>query len=186
MATTIGAYDLATAGVNALTYEPQRAVHFIFSCPDLDAMLPNGNERLRLAVDSSSIPFMHQDIMTIKRGGTEIHFAGNMVFDTHTVRIIDYIGLDSAEPFIEWQRLSGDIKTQKIGLARDYKKTAYLTMYDPAFNVVRGWTLKGCWISSLKETDLNMDSGAASKMTIDAVITFDIAEPNDGINESKG
>ena len=185
MATTIGAYELATAGIDKLTYEPQRAVHFIFSCPELDELLPQGNERLRLSVDSSSIPFMHQEVMTIKRGGTEIHFAGSMQFDTHTVRIIDYIGLDSAGALVEWQKLSGDIKTQKIGLARDYKKTAYLTLYDPAFNVVRGWTLKGCWISSLKESDVNMESGGAAKMTIDAVITFDIAEPNDGVSESK-
>lgn len=187
MATTIGAYNLATAEhADPRYYEPQRPTHFEFSCPALDDMIANGNERIRLAVDASSIPYYSQSPLTIKRGNTEIHFAGSITFNTHTIKIIDYIGAATKEVLVAWQKQSGDPSTQMIGLAKDYKKLAYLIEYDPTFTAVRTWTLTGCWISGLQENDFDMSSGSESSMSISATITFDSAELSAGVDESAG
>lgn len=178
---SIGAYELADSGINDLYYDPQRPGHFKFTCPDVEGM-----ERLELAIDASSIPFMSQDKLTIRRGATEINFAGSMHFQDQSLRVIDYIGLDDVDVLLGWQKLSGDVDTQKVGLARDYKKTGFLTLYDPNFNPVRTWTLKGCWISGLSEDELDMQKGASDKMNINCTITYDMASYNKGTGASKG
>lgn len=178
----IGAYEIADLGVSGLAGDPQRPCHFMFTCPDVEGW----DSHFELAIDASSIPFMKQDVLTIKRGATQINFAGSMSYDTHTLRVIDYIGLNSVDVLLNWQKLSGDTKSEKVGLAKDYKKTGYLTMYDPNFNPVRTWTIKGCWISGLSEDELDMQKGASDAMRITCQITFDQAEYNQGTGASKG
>jgi hypothetical protein len=73
-----------------------------------------------------------------------------------------------------WQRKVYNSKTEKVGLASDYKLLGYLTEYTPDYQVVRTWKLIGCWISSLSEDGYSHDN--SDKNSITCTIEYDWAE----------
>ena len=95
-----------------------------------------------------------------------------MTFGNGSIPINDYIGVNTKEILLAWQNLSGNVYTEKVGLAEDYKKECYLIEYTPDFQVVRRWILHGCWISGISEDPYSSDNGD-SKRTITATIEYD-------------
>ena len=177
----MGTYVLAD---NPTLYEPQRSNNFDFVVTGLDgilragalgdeaqAILQNAQEVLRIAVDSASVPHFTQEIISINRGNDTIKFAGKITFGEGSLRIKDYIGADSKAVLMAWQNLSGNVRTEKVGHASDYKKDAYLVEYTPDYIPVRRWVLKGCWISGISEDEYNHNTNDAR--TITATIQYD-------------
>ena len=78
---------------------------------------------------------------------------------------------------MNWQKKSGNIKTDKVGLASDYKKTAYLVETTPDGQRVRAFRMYGCWISGLSEDPHSYENSDAR--AISATITYDYAEPDE-------
>jgi hypothetical protein len=101
-------------------------------------------------------------------------FAGTPEFDSGSIELNDYIGAGTKDVLMAWQRKSYDVKTEKVGLASDYKMTAYLLEYTPDYQLVRTWKLYGCWISGLSEGGYNHESN--DKHAITATIQYDRAE----------
>ncbi len=174
---------------NPANYEPARTNTFEFVITDIDRLLKagvdetgengdedyiiGGQEIIRLAVQKADVPHFSQGEVEVSRGNIKSYYAGAMTFDSGTIEVVDYIGKSSKSVLMAWQRLSGDSKTGKVGLAKDYKKTCTLIEYSPDYTPVRSWTLVGCWVTKLSETQFNMDS--ADKKTISATIRFDRA-----------
>jgi hypothetical protein len=67
-----------------------------------------------------------------------------------------------------------DPSTGAIGLAKDYKYDATITLYNPSGDVVRTCTLKGCWPSSINHGPITYDSG--DPIQIEVTIRYDVAE----------
>ena len=139
---------------------------------------------LRLSVTTSSVPHFTQDPIRVRRGNNEMKFAGVPTYGSGTIRINDFIGLESKEALMAWQNLSYNVRTEKVGLAKDYKKTCTLVEYRPDYSVVRSWNLYGCWISGISEDDYNYESNERHQVT--ATIEYDRAEltpydPNENV-----
>lgn len=178
----IGTYHLAD---NPTLYEPQRSNNFRFLCDlnniiragfqgdESNATIPNAQEILDFSVSQSSVPHFSQSVITIKRGNTSMKFAGAIEFPEGTIAINDYIGADSKAILMAWQNLSGNVRTEKVGLAADYKRDAYLMEYTPDYQLVRSWVLKGCWISNISEDAYNSESN--EKRLVTATIQYDRA-----------
>ena len=177
-----GAWHLAD---NPNIYEPQRSNHFDVVVTGLEnlqragtigtegnAFFPNAQESIRIAVAGGFVPHYTQSVININRGNTQVKFAGPMTFGNGTIPINDYIGANTKEILLAWQNLSGNVYTEKVGLAEDYKKECYLIEYTPDFQVVRRWILHGCWISGISEDPYSSDNGD-SKRTITATIEYD-------------
>ena len=79
-----------------------------------------------------------------------------------------------------WQNLSYNVITEKVGLVQDYKKNCTLIEYSPDYQVVRSWTLYGCWISGLSEDDFDSDNGNSARK-VSATIQYDHAKLDAGI-----
>lgn len=167
-------------------YEPQRSNNFEFIVKGLgEITIPDGSGRtmpedvasnvIRLAVSSSSVPHFQQSVIEIQRGNNTVKYAGVPTFDSGTIVINDYIGLESKMALEAWQNLSYNVRTQKVGLAGDYKKECYLVEYTPDYQAVRQWVLKGCWISQISEDTFNNEQN--SKHTITATIQYDYGYP---------
>lgn len=161
-----GTYYLAD---NPNLYEIQRSNNYEFIITDIDDILKSGydpqdansrvvnaQEILRLSVTKASVPHFSQKVITTKRGNTQMKFAGVPEFGQGSVDFYDYIGVETKEALMAWQNLSFNIRTEKVGLASDYKKDCYLVEYSPDYQVVRRWILHGCWISKIEED--NYDS----------------------------
>ena len=141
-------------------------------------------EILRLSVSSSFVPHFTQDAIKIRRGNNEMKFAGTPTYGSGTIKINDFIGLESKEALMAWQNLSYNARTEKVGLAKDYKKTCTLVEYRPDYSPVRSWTIYGAWVSGISEDDYNYDSN--DRHQVSATIEYDRAEltpydPNENV-----
>lgn len=184
MAENIGAYHLAS---NLDLYEVQRNNTFEFVITDLGDLvragatkddgrdlIVNAQEVLRLSVVQASVPHFTQEVLTIRRGNTPMKMAGVPTFESGNLVVRDFIGADSKSSLMAWQKLSFDVKTEKVGRMSAYKKNATLVEYTPDWEMVRYWDLTGCWISGISENSFDMESGDTRVIT--ATIEFDKAE----------
>ena len=182
-----GAYYLADTKEMSQYFEPQRANTFKFVVNDLNIDLTsfghaaygyavkNAAQNLELAVKSSSVPHFDINPITINRGNSQMKFAGKPTFKDGQITIHDYIGAYAKDVLLAWQRQAYEVRTQKVGLAKDYKREGALYELTPDFQIVREWQLHGCWISSVSEGNYDYSSDEAK--TVDATLVFDYAEP---------
>ena len=177
-----GAYNLA---VNPEYYEVQRGNTFEFCVYDLNNItrapgaanryaVANAEEVIRLSVEAAFVPHFSQNPVQVQRGNTTINFAGVPTFSSGELTLQDYIGAGTLEALMAWQNCSFNVETEKVGLAKDYKKECTLTEYTPTWQPVRQWRLYGCWLSNLSETSFSYTNG--DKHQITATITYDYAK----------
>ena len=171
---------------NPQYFEPQRSNTFKFVVSDLSDVdlasfgitnypMSSLTEALELSVKASSVPHFDIEKLTINRGNSQMHFAGKPTFKDGQITVHDYIGTYVKDILLGWQRQAYDVRTGKIGLAADYKRTATLYELTPDYQIVREWKLYGCWVSSLSEG--NYDHDSSENRTVDATIVYDYAEP---------
>lgn len=171
----IGTYHLAD---NPNLYEIQRTNNFELVVTNIDnilkvgmigseinARIPNAQEILRLANVSCPIPHFQQGTIEVRRGNSSLKYAGVPTFNSGTITFNDYIGADAKAVLMAWQNLSYNVRTEKVGLASDYKKDCYLIEYTPDYQKVRQWIMKGCWVSGLSESDRSSESNDKSVIT---------------------
>ena len=179
----IGTYHLAD---NPNLYEPQRSNNFEFVVTDIDGILRagmdensqtgrinNAQEVIRVSCSSATIPHFEQTVLTVRRGNSELKFAGIPSFPSGTIVLNDWIGVGAKDALMAWQSKSYNVVTEKVGLVQDYKKDCFLIDYSPDYQVVRKWILRGCWISNISETDRSSEDNAVCKIT--ATIQYDKA-----------
>ena len=172
---------------NPQYFEPQRSNAFKFVVSDLSDIdlasfgitnntLPkSAADTLELAVKASSVPHFDINKISINRGNNQMHFAGKPTFKDGQITVHDYIGSYIKDILLAWQRQAYDVRTGKVGLAADYKRTATLYELTPDYQIIRSWKLYGCWVSGLSEGNYDHDSDDAR--TVDATIIYDYAEP---------
>ena len=189
-------HDVYHLSNNTNEYEIQRTNNFEFivdmsinnaiSIADsnlVNTVASNSQQVLRLSVSSSSVPHFSQNPIPISRGNNTFNFAGVPKYQAGTIRFNDYIGVDTKNILMSWQALSYNARTQKVGLASDYKKQGALIQYTPDWQVVRAFVMYGCWISRLSQDEFSFDNN--NKKLITAEITYDYALPDDTFNESR-
>ena len=179
-----GAYHLAN---NPELYEPQRKNNFELQVTGLEdlaniyntefdtAKIQNAADIIRFSLAKGFVPSFAQSPIEIAYGNNKIKFAGKPEWQNGDIQLNDYIGAHTKEVMLAWQRLSYNPKTQKVGRAKDYKKTAYLVEYAPDGEIVRTWLIKGCWLTDLKFDDYSADESGKQQMT--ASIAYDYAYP---------
>ena len=180
-----GTYELAN---NPNIYEIQRTNNFEFIVTGLEGIkkagfsddetdpntfVANGQEIIRMAVSEAFIPSFQQSVINIRRGNSELKYAGVPSFSSGSIQLNDYIGVDLYGTLMAWQNLSYNVRTEKVGLASDYKKLCYVVEYTPDYQQVRRFKLEGCWISNLSSSGLSSDSNQNMKVT--ATIEYDRA-----------
>ena len=175
----LGTYYIAD---NPKYFEPQRNNNFVFYVEGLSKKLnivnnkyaqENADDVIKLSVKSSSVPHFTVSPLTLKRGNNTMKFAGTPEIPEGKISLTDYIGAGTKDVLLAWQRQVYDIKTEKVGLASDYKYDAYLLEYTPEYQLVRTWIMKGCWISGINEDDYSHDNGELR--TLNATIQYDKA-----------
>lgn len=180
----IGTYNLAD---NPNLYEIARSNNFEFIISDFDNLQPassndtnmtklqKGQEVIRMSVTRASVPHFTQEVIRVRRGNNELKYAGVPSFEAGSLVVNDYIGAGTKDYLMAWQNLSYNVITEKVGLVQDYKKNCSLIEYSPDYQVVRSWTLYGCWISGLSEDDFDSDNGNSPRR-VTATIQYDHAK----------
>lgn len=183
------AYHLAD---NPQLYEPARSNNFEFIVTGVDdlvvagadtnldnpATIKNGQETIRVSVLSSSVPHFKLDVIDVKRGNNAVHFAGNPTFESHTLKLNDFMGARTKSVIMAWQALAYDVRSEKIKPSTNYKRDCTLVEYSPDYDtILRSWSMKGCWVSECPEDEFSNETN--DKRTMTATIVFDRAIPED-------
>ena len=185
METNYGVYHLAD---NPAQYQPVRTNNYRCICQGLEELvrvggdannrndyLENAQEVIDFSVVSFKAPSFSQNRIEIKRGNSTIYFAGTPSFDPSSLVINDYVGADGKSILQAWQALSYDVINDVINPSTMYKKDMLVLEYTPDNVLIKVWELKGCWITSLSESDYNSES--SNKKTVTANISYDRAIP---------
>ena len=164
----LGTYHMA----NDNSFEPQRVNNFEVQITGLTG---DQSQIITLSVASYSAPTIERAVIDVNYGNNLIHFAGKPTFSNSNITLNDYIGKEVEKILSDWQKLSYDYNTQKIGWASDYKKIGYLIEYDPSGGSPRQWMLVGCWLSSLQLGDFNQNGNEVRQVT--CTLVYDYAIP---------
>lgn len=137
---------------------------------------PNAQEYIRLSVKSASVPHHSQGVIAVKRGNTEVKYAGPITYPSGSLQVYDMIGAQTKDILMAWQAKAGNPLWQTVGRQQDYKYDARLLEYTPDYDeVVRTWVLDGCWISEISEDDFDQEAGTSAR-TIRCTIQYDRAK----------
>lgn len=142
---------------------------------------PNAAERIMLSVDSFTAPSIEIAQITTQYGNNSIKWAGKPEFPNSTITVNDYIGIQVERILAAWFRCAYDFRTEKIGLARHYKKTGYLIEYDPKGGTARCWRLDGLWLASFNLGEWSQEGNAQRK--IQATLVYDRVVPDYGVDD---
>lgn len=159
---------LISAGVNAAIAESP--------AENTDDYLNNVSDIIRISVAESSIPHFDLGVIEVRRGNSTMKFAGTPTFSEGSIKCNDYVGARTKDVLLAWQRMAYDVVNDVVELAGNYKRTCKLVEYTPDFaQVLRTWTLYGCWVRTLSEGNFSHES--SDKRSIDVTIVFDRAVP---------
>lgn len=142
---------------------------------------PNAAERIMLSVDSFTAPSIEIAQITTQYGNNSIKWAGKPEFPNSSIVVNDYIGIQVEKILAAWFRCAYDFKSEKIGLARHYKKTGYLAEYDPKGGTARVWRLDGLWLASFNLGEWSQDGNAQRKLN--ATLVYDRVVPDYGLSD---
>lgn len=138
--------------------------------------IARAQEYLKLHVIATSVPHFSLEPLTFKRGNDTIKFAGTPTWTEGSIKVDDIVGLDTKSILMAWQNLAYDVHSSKGGRMIDYKKKCTLAEYTQDYQLIRSWTLYGCWISNINESDFDRENDGKRQLT--ATVEYDRAEMN--------
>lgn len=177
----LASYEAARTGFFSLIVDNiDNIVNAAFSGDPRDASendkISKAQETLKLNVVKAPVPHFTLSTLQYKRGNDTVKFAGVPEFQSGSITVDDVVGMDTKSILMAWQALAYNVYTRKGGRMKDYKKTCTLIEYTQDFEQIRSWTLYGCWISDITESEFDKENDG--KRQIQAKLEYDRAEMN--------
>ena len=159
-------------------FEPQRQYNW-----SLEIALDDAGDQLLImqGLESFAAPSESNEEITLDYANEKRYVAGKASFETADLVLKDFVDMGVAHAVIKWRRSVYNPETGSIGLARDYKKNADLTLMAPNQSTVRIWKLFGIWPMAVKYGDLNMT--ASDKVLISVTLRYDRAVPGSNLTQ---
>lgn len=167
----MSADHLAAQGGN---FEPQRDHQFVF---EVILNTTSGSEDyISLSVVSAPIPDWSNEAIELKHMNESRFVIGRATFSDGELTFYDFVDREVAKSLYNWYQQGYNPETGQMGLARDYKKTCYLTQYAPNGTMSRKWKLIGCFLKSCKWGEANQEGNEVCKLTMG--LKYDKAIPD--------
>lgn len=136
--------------------------------------IANAQEILKLNVTASSVPQFTINVQRYERGNETVKFAGKPQWNNTSITVDDVVGLNTKEILLSWKALAYNTHTRKGGRMSSYKKTCTLVEYTQDYEPIRSWTLYGCFVTAVNDSEFNKASD--DKRSLTATIEYDRAE----------
>lgn len=130
-------------------------------------------EAIRLNVVKSSVPNFTVEVLEYRRGNDVVKFAGIPTFKDGSITVDDVVGMETKNILYAWQYLAYNPNTRKGGRMKDYKKTCTLMEYTQDYELIRTWSLEGCFVTGIDEGDFDRESDGKRQLTV--AIAYDRA-----------
>lgn len=161
-------------------FEPQRQNNFYVEISDI----AGDKDLITLALDTAFAPVVRNEEIALPYGNEVVFAAGRAVPEPGALILRDFIDRDVLSMLINWRREVYDERTGAIGLAADYKKTAYIVLFGPDATAgtpgtfgERQWELRGVWPMHINPAASGLTMNASGPVTIEMSLRFDKAYP---------
>lgn len=140
---------------------------------------------IKLSVNKMFVPHFDLGMIEIKRGNSTVKFADTPTWQSGTLELQDFVGLETKSVLMAWQALAYDVISDTQGRAKDwidnsyeatssgktvirkgYKRNCKLVEYTPDYELLRTWTLVGCWIKSIQESPFEVSGTGGRQITV--------------------
>jgi hypothetical protein len=149
-------------------YEPQRQSNWEF------AVALANQELIKLSAVTFTLPNESSEDVALPYGNETRYVAGKTMFDQATLDLRDFVDKDTRKAIVDWRKEVYDPDSGRIGLARDYKKDATLTLYGPDGTMERKCKLQGCWPMAVNHGQA--DHSSSDVVLISVTLRYDIAK----------
>jgi len=133
-----------------------------------------GGTAIELALDSSALPTQMVEEIELNYLNERRYVAGRAMFEAIPLVVKDMVDVGVATACKTWFEQVHNSSTYKVGLARNYKKTADMILIAPDGTLERTWRLHGCWPTAISYGELDMNSNDIVKIQMN--LRFDRAE----------
>ena len=157
---------------NERKYQIQRKNHF--SIQFNSTFIESGLEFL---VVSFPLPKETTDYFKANYWNDSVNLPGKTSFETSQLVLRDAINYDTEKAFMKWRLRVYNPKTGKVGYAEDFKCEASVKEYSPSGDVIREWTLVGCWPSAVEYGELTYEDAGEKQLSV--TIMYDKAYRKD-------
>lgn len=153
--------DITATRFNQREFQIQRKNHF-----RVEFNSNFVNEGLSFLVTSFALPRETTDTFKANYWNDAVNLPGKTNFETSQLVIKDAINYDTEKQFLRWRLRVYNPKTGKVGYAEDFKCNAVVKEYSPSGDVIREWTLIGCFPSSVEYGDLTYENADEKQITV--------------------
>lgn len=163
------ASHLAKGGTTG-AFEEQRGNNGIIQIFDVEGNVSSSQHKsglpiLTLSLQSFALPKTNLDALETNWLNEKRKFAGTVTFDDLEIVFKDFVDVNTAHIVKKWHEKVYDPSTGKIGLARDYKKTALITLFAPNGTFERHYFVEGIWPLTFDPGSIDMTSAEPIKIT---------------------
>lgn len=145
------------------SFEPQRVHNFSVEIP----LGQKDKDVINLSVSSFKLPKMENEIVTLAFQNGEVYIAGKAKTSGGSIVVKDFVDQDTLGAIMRWRNLVFSSKTDKIGLAKNYKKTVFVVLTGPNGDGVRMCKLSGVFPPADPDfTDLSMSNNGIVELTL--------------------
>ena len=162
-------------------YEPQRQFNWA-----LEIALDDAGDQQLIVTGLESFDGVSEsnDEIELQYANEKRYVAGKATFEAAPLVLKDMVDIGIAAAIVRWRRQVYNPETGSIGLARDYKKNADLTIVAPDQSSVRIWKFVGMWPQAVKYGSLDMT--ASDKVNVEVTLRYDKAIASTGLNSGLG
>lgn len=158
-------------------FEPQRQYNWA-----LEIALDDAGDQVVImqSLESFEAPKVEVEEIELAYANEYRYVAGKARFDESSLVVKDFVDIGTANALQKWFQQVYNASTGSIGLAKDYKKIADLTLVSPDQSTTRIWKLIGIWPRRVEFGDLDMTG--SDKVVLTASLRFDRAVAGVGLN----
>lgn len=149
------------------TFEPQRQNNFSLEV----ALGAADRDLIEMALQGLTVPATINEQVIVQYKNEQRKVAGQATVEDGNLALVDYVDQDTRGAIMRWRKQVYDPETGKLGLAKNYKKTANIILEGPDGATKRVGKLVGVYPPQDPTIDLNMES--SDKVLMEVPLSVD-------------
>lgn len=140
---------------------------------------------ISLSLRAGFVPQVSNEEVTIPYGNEYVYVAGKAVFAAGAIQVMDWIDRRTAAILYNWRLQVYNPVTGRIGLASQYKKHCFITLFGPNQDEIGGvvadpkfereWEIIGAWPQTVNFASNGLDMGSSGQVMIEMALRYDKA-----------
>lgn len=121
---------------------------------------------LELVITQAFLPSVSLNVLDLRHGNDSKKFAGVATWNGGQINIWDTLSKEELDAVLTWFKKTYNWTNGAVGVAKDYKKSGFITEYAADGKYIRQWKVEGMWISNIDLGALDASSGEMKQVSL--------------------